>query len=151
MKPFILLSFQLWRRIFLLLLAGTLLGSAAPASGGRKSLEIVLTQDHETAKVTVPQGVSTVILQKFKREGGWTKVASRDAVPGVMRFKLPKAGNNDRWRAIGKIAAVEAPRGKFPAAFYQGKNSFAPTKASSGSLVPGRVDAEMGGGFAPSD
>ncbi|MES2658647.1 MAG: beta-propeller domain-containing protein [Verrucomicrobiota bacterium] len=153
MKPSLLLTFQLWQRLFLLLLAGTLLGTAAPATGGRKNLEIQLTGDRETVKVTVPKGVTTVTLQKFKREGGWTKVASRDAVPGVMRFKLPKAEGNVRWRAIGKFEVAIAAHDKFPAAFYQGENSFAPAKSDSGSLIAGGRfdDPELGGGLPPAD
>ncbi|MEO5915427.1 MAG: beta-propeller domain-containing protein [Luteolibacter sp.] len=147
------LPFRLWQKLILMLFASTLLGVAAPTSGGRKSLEIVLTKDHETAKVTVPAGVTTVTLQKFKREGGWTKVASRDAVPGVMRFKLPKAGGNDRWRAIGRFEVTVASHDKFPASFYSGENSFKPGKADTSSVTtPGRFDdAGLQGGLPSGD
>ncbi len=123
-----------WRRIFLLCLASTLLGTAAPQHGGLKSLELVLTNEGKTAKVTVPEGVSSVTLQRFRGKGGWAKVASRDAVAaGVMRFKLPESKGRIRWRAIGQFDKAVGSRDKFPDNFYQGSNEFAPSNASPGS------------------
>ena len=128
------LKTRFWQRILLLLLASTwAVFAATPATGGRRALQIELSRDLQTAKVNVPDGVATVILQRFKREGGWTKVASREATPGVMRFKLPESGAKARWRAIGQVKAATPSREKFPAAFYRGKNQFEPVKTTASS------------------
>ena len=124
-----ILETRFWQRLFLLLLASTwAVFAATPATGGRRALQVELSKDLQIAKVIVPDGVATVILQKFKREGGWTRVASREATPGVMRFKLPASVGKARWRAIGQVKATPAARDKFPAAFYRGKNQFEPVK-----------------------
>ncbi len=136
-----------WRRILLLILASTLCGAAAPQAllGGLKQLDLELANEGRTAKVTVPEGVSSVTLQRFRREGGWVKVASRDAVAGVMRFKLPDTKGKIRWRAIGQFDKAVGSRKKFPAEFYQGTNEFGPSNASSGSLVgSGLYDRSLG-------
>lgn len=134
-------SSRFWQRLLLLLLASTWAAFAATSeTGGRRSLQLEFSKDKSIAKVTVPAGVSSVILQKFDREGGWQKVASRDAVPGLMRFKLPPDTGNQRWRAIGKVVVAEASRDKFPTAFYNGKNRFDPAKSTvtnSNSMMSG--------------
>jgi len=133
MKPSPFQPIHFWHRLFLLLLAGTLLGIAGPQpTGGRKSLELKLSDDRRSAKVAVPDGVVTVTLQRFQRDGGWTRVAVRDAVPGMMRFKLPSGLADGRWRAIGRFKSPDVRHDKFPAAFYQGKKSFGPEKSKTG-------------------
>lgn len=133
---------RLWQRLCLALLATSLVGSATPrAETGRTKLDLKMVQEGQTVKVTVPEGVVSVTLQKFRRQDGWTMVDVKKAVPGVMRFNLPNAKENSRWRAIGRVELKTASRDKFPAAFYQGKKEFRPTKsAAKGILGPAVLD-----------
>ncbi len=143
-------SSRFWQRIFLTMLVSTLaVAAATPEIGGRRSLQLELSKEQQSAKVTVPIGVSTVILQKFKREGGWTKITSRAAVPGVMRFKLPTGGEIGRWRAIGTVEVATGARDKFPASFYLGKNQFDPAKSSASNGAVGGIAREGDAILAP--
>ncbi|MES2474956.1 MAG: beta-propeller domain-containing protein [Verrucomicrobiota bacterium] len=128
-------------RFVMLMLASTALASAAPQpASGRKSLEISIHAERGHAKVTVPEGIESVILQKFRRDGGWTRVAVRKAVPGVMRFKLPAGKADARWRAIGIASQTVVSHDKFPAKFYQGENRFEPTKSVKGGKRLARLE-----------
>lgn len=131
MKSCMFRSFCHWQRHFLFLLATALLGlgtsvSAKPA--GRQILNLELSSDQRTAKVTVPEGVENVTLQAFHRDGGWRKVLSKTATPGVMRFNLPLNGRGARWRAIGRAAGGWD---KFPGNFFKGENTFGPIKSGT--------------------
>ncbi len=133
MNPTHFRPFGLLKKLIPLLIASVVIGNAAPApSGGMKRLDLALTGDRSVAKVTVPDGVATVIVQKFNRDGGWTRFAVREAKPGVMRFKLPSTGENVRWRAVGRFAKPSVAHEKFPASFYAGQNKFGPIKSNSG-------------------
>jgi len=141
------------RRLCLFLLAlifagGSSILSAAP--GARRSLGLELSADRLTAKVTVPDGVDLVMVQRFRREGGWQKFATKNAKAGVMRFKLPATGKDVRWRAIGRYDVATVPHDKFPAAFYKGVSEFAPSKSTSGNVSGPMAniagDALVGGG-----
>lgn len=101
-------------------------------AAARKLLRMEFSADGGSALVKVPAGYESVALQRFQRQGGWKTVATRKTRPGIARFKLPKAGGNVRWRAVGRFQSADAPRGKFPAAFYQGKSSFGPLKTHAG-------------------
>jgi hypothetical protein len=133
MNPTHFRPFGLLKKLIPLLLASVAIGNAAPTtSGGMKRLDLTLTGDRSVAKVMVPDGVATVILQKFNHEGGWTRFASREGKPGLMRFKLPAPADKARWRAIGRFAKPSVAHDKFPANFYAGKNQFGPIKSDSG-------------------
>lgn len=137
MKPCVLRSYRLWQRLFLCMMSIALLGATGPLSaapGGRKLLKLELSADRRTAEVEVPAGYGSVILQRFHREGGWEKIATKKAVSGVVKFRLPAAGKDVRWRAIGRFSNEAASHGKFPAGFYKGGNSFGPTKARSSGV-----------------
>lgn len=125
--------------------------SAAP--GARKLLKIEISKDRSVAEVKVPAGYGSVTLQKFKHSGGWEKVASKEVKPGIVKFRLPSADKDIRWRAIGRLTNGSASHGKFPAAFYRGKNAFGAQKNSSaaGGLLNGAVfrDLSIGGDLAP--
>jgi hypothetical protein len=142
MKPSLRLTRGSLSRFALLLLASSALGSATPQPAtGRKSLEISINADRSAVRVTVPESIESVILQKFRRDGGWTRVAVREAVPGVMRIKLPAGKPGTRWRVIGIPSQAMVSRDKFPANFYQGKNRFAAVKAAKmGDKRPNRLE-----------
>ena len=126
-------SFRIWQRHFLFLLAAALLGLTASVSAkpaGRQILNLELSSDQRTAKVTVPAGVENVTLQAFQRDGGWRKVLSKTATPGVMKFNLPLNGRGARWRAIGRYPGVWD---KFPGSFFKGENTFGPVKSGAGN------------------
>lgn len=150
MKPDTL---QLWHRLCLLLTAIAFIGTAA-ASGPRKILDLELSADRQTAKVTVPAGVESVTVQRFQRDGGWQKLRTKSAVAGVMKFKLPAAGKNVRWRAIGQFADGKVSHDKFPAGFYKGKNRFGAIKSGTG-IGPGNGlkdgIGELGNAAAPEE
>ncbi len=148
MKPCIVHPFHLWHRLCLLLLALAFIGTAGPlaaASGGRKILALELSADRSTAKVTVPAGVASVTVQRFQRDGGWQKIRTKSAVVGVMKFKLPAAGPEVRWRAIGQFVGAPVAHDKFPASFYKGKTRFDAVKSGSLPGVPGIVLKEVTG------
>ena len=130
--------------VFAAMLSLILLCCLADAASARKLLKLTLNEDASRAVVDVPAGYRSVILQRFTKNGGWEKVATRKSDGGTVRFKLPRPGKDIRWRAIGRFESAEAPRGKFPAAFYQGGSSFAPTKADK-SAINSRFFADLAG------
>lgn len=134
-------------RLGLLLLASTLFATAAPQpGGGRKALEIAVSADRSSVRIEVPEGLASVILQKSRGKGGWTRVAVRKAVAGKMRLDLPAGDAATRWRAIGILGKPAPSRAKFPASFYRGENRFGAVKsAKPGKLRANRID---GSGFA---
>ena len=150
-----------WCRCFLILALGvfaSLVSTPAltAADGGRKLLKMEISKDRGIAEVVVPAGFSRVTLMRFDRGRGWQKAASREAKPGVVRFNLPKAGKDTRWRAIGIFSAERTQR-KFPASFYAGKKNFEAVSAAGGtglvtSMGRTQVDnaaAEVSGGVEP--
>lgn len=129
------------RQLMLWLLAAAMLGGSgvfAASISGQKALKMKLSADRLTAEVTVPEGVGSVTLQKFQRNGGWQQVVSQSAVVGVMTFTLPATAKNVQWRALGWYELETASRSKFPVRFYKGKNKFGPVKANGGSLLASR-------------
>ncbi len=137
-----------------MLLASVFLGSAghlAASSGGQKALRMKLSADRQTAEVTVPEGVGSVTVQRFHRQGGWQKVSTQTAVVGVMTFNLPATHKSVPWRALGWYEVETASRAKFPARFYKGKNKFAPVKSGSASWLGPRALMMLGGGVAMND
>ncbi len=142
-------TLQFWHRLFLVLTVLLFIGAAgslAAASGGRQILALELSADRLIAKVTVPAGVESVTLQRFQRDGGWQKIRSKPAVDGVMKFKLPQAGADVRWRAIGRLAVATVVHDKFPAAFYKGKSRFDAVKSGSRFGAPRIVLKDVTGG-----
>lgn len=137
-----------WNRlvvVFTALLGLVILCCEADAASARKLLKLTVAEDGRSAEVKVPSGYRSVTLQKFNKPQGWEKVATRQCDDGgVMRFKLPKAGKDARWRAIGRFESAEAPRGKFPAAFYQGGSSFSPVDSNQ-SAIGSRIIAGLTG------
>jgi hypothetical protein len=131
--------------VFTAVLGLFILCCEADAETARKLLKLSLAEDGRSAEVKVPAGYRSVTLQKFSKEQGWKKVATRQCdQSGVLRFKLPKAGKDARWRAIGRFEAADAPRGKFPAAFYQGGSGFSPVKSDL-TIGGSRIFAELTG------
>jgi hypothetical protein len=143
-----------WRRCVGLLLVFVLLGtvdSLHAGPGPSKLLKLERSKDGRIAKVQVPAGFGKVTLQRFDRVGGWKKVASKQANSALVKFRLPADAASDvRWRAIGTFVNT-ASRDKFPAAFYQGRNSFELESASGvGALAPAgveppRISTDLGG------
>ena len=84
------------------------------------------TADRRALDVTVPANCGAVTVQRHQMRDGWSDLLTTDAAPGTMRIALPDLGKRPRLRAI-VAAAVNGPRGKFPAAFYQGRSSFEPS------------------------
>jgi len=123
-------------RLCLFLVALVFLGTSHPlfaATGARRSLSLVLASDRVSAQVTVPDGVVSVTVEQFQRVGGWQKFASKQAVPGIMTFRLPATGKKVRWRAIGRYQVSIPQLTKFPAGFYTGENLFAPAQGNNTS------------------
>ncbi|MEO8614857.1 MAG: beta-propeller domain-containing protein [Luteolibacter sp.] len=120
-------------RLCLFLVALVYLGTSHPllaAPGGRRSLSLVLASDRLSAQVKVPKGVGSVTVEKFERLGGWQKFATKQAVSGVMKFRLPVTGKEVRWRATGRYEVSSLSRMKFPAKFYTGESLFGPIKST---------------------
>jgi len=84
------------------------------------------TADRRSLDVTVPADCGAVTVQRLQMRDGWSDLMTVDASPGTLRIALPDLGKRPRVRAI-VAAAVNGPRGKFPAAFYQGRSSFEPS------------------------
>ena len=122
MKPCVLRPSHLWQRLLLCLLSLVFLGSAVPlsaAQGGRKLLKMELSTDRRTAEVQVPAGFGLVTLQRFYREIGWQKVDLENGEARVVKFKLPAAGKEIRWRAIGRLTVKSVAHGNFPRLFIR--------------------------------
>ncbi len=100
------------------------------ATTTRRALNLVLASDRMSAQVSVPKGVGSVTIEKFERVGGWQKFATKQAVPGVMKFRLPATGKEVRWRATGRYEVSSLSRAKFPAKFYTGESLFGPIKST---------------------
>ena len=131
MKSPALWSPRFFQRFVLFLIAFAFIGTFLPLSaapGARKLLKMELSKDRRAAVVQVPAGFSSVTLQRFNREGGWRKVAVKKVDSTEVKFKLPTAPEDVRWRAIGRFESGKASHGKFPTAFYKGENSFGPLK-----------------------
>lgn len=131
-----------WQRVLLSLAAMLMFGIASvveAAPGPIKMLPLEVSQDRKQAVVSVPAGYGMVALQRFEPGSGWKRVAAKSARQGKLRFPLPAAPKNTRWRAMGRVDMKLADQGKFPAAFLRGKNRFGPLKngASGGGLFPG--------------
>jgi hypothetical protein len=138
MNPSIFSPNRFWQRLSSALVACVFVGFVLPvpaAAAARKLLQIELSKDRKTAVVQVPAGYESVTLQRFHRDGGWRKVMSRKADAKVLRIKLPASAPDIRWRVIGNFRK-SASRGKFPAGFYQGENSFGALKSKNGPGVP---------------
>jgi hypothetical protein len=137
------------RHLFELLLTGILLlgfsGPLCAGDGGRKLLKMEISKDRRSALVEVPSGYSEVVLQRFERESGWRKVATKTPSSRIVKFKLPSTGKDLRWRAIGRFNREAASRGKFPAAFYRGKNAFGAIKG--GKNGKGAISRNVTGMF----
>ena len=130
------------RRVFPWLFAALMIGGTgtfAASVSGQKTLKMKLSADRLTAEVTVPEGVGSVTLQKYQRDGGWQKVVTQTAVVGVMKFTLPATNKSVQWRALGWYEVETASRSKFPARFYKGKSKFGPVKANGGSWLGSRA------------
>ena len=131
-------SCRLIRHLLLGLAAVILLGGAgavAATISSQKALKLKLSADRLTAEVTVPEGIGSVTLQKYQRDGGWQKIVTQSAVVGTMKFTLPATARSVQWRALGWYEVETASRGKFPARFYKGKSKFGPVKANGGSWL----------------
>ncbi len=94
------------------------------------------TADRRALDVTVPVNCGAVTVQRHQMRDGWSDLLTMDAAPGTMRIALPDLGKRLRLRAI-VAAASNGPRGKFPAAFYQGRSSFEPSYRGSSNALRG--------------
>jgi hypothetical protein len=94
------------------------------------------TPDRRALDVTVPANCGAVTVQRHQMRAGWSDLLTMDAAPGTMRIPLPDLGKRPRLRAI-VAAAGNGPRGKFPAAFYQGRSSFEPSYRGGSNALRG--------------
>jgi hypothetical protein len=92
------------------------------------------TADRRSLDVTVPADCGAVTVQRHQARAGWSDLMTVDASPGTLRIALPDLGKRPRVRAI-VAAAVNGPRGKFPAAFYQGRSSFEPSYRGDSNVL----------------
>ena len=122
------------------LFLGSPLNAATKASslpGGQIPLSIDAT--HKTASLTIPKSASRVTIEfraKSGKSAAWRvyKTVSVKATPAMARISLPPDYSSKSWRATtvkGNVASLPSAIKKFPAKFYAGKKSFAPTVASS--------------------
>lgn len=118
-------SFSRWGCLALALLVA-LLPAGASAAERVRVLKSKPTTDRRALDVAVPANCIAVTVQRFQMPEGWSNLLTMDAAPGLMRIALPDLGKRPRLRAIVATAGT-GPRGKFPAAFYQGRNSFEPS------------------------
>jgi hypothetical protein len=106
-------------------LFAALVGSLSAAT---KTLNVNVAKDRATGRVTLPQGTTTITLQTRDPRGSWRDIETRAAVPGALVLTLPASNRRASFRVQ---ATIEAPsRKKFPAAFYRGRNSFAPSQVT---------------------
>ncbi len=106
-------------------LFATLVGSLSAAT---KTIDVSVSKDRATGRVTLPQGTYTITLQTRDMRGQWRAIETRAAVPGDLVLSLPASNR----RAMFRIqATIETPsRKKFPTVFYRGRNSFAPSQVT---------------------
>lgn len=113
---------------FLGLFACLFAALAGSLSAATKSLDVSVTKGRATGRVTLPQGTTTITLQVRDWRGPWRNLETRAAVPGTLVLSLPASNRRATFRVQ---ATVETPsRKKFPAAFYRGRNSFAPSQVT---------------------
>ncbi len=93
-------------------------------------LPVTLAPNRATGRVTLPEGTTSVTLQRAVAGGRWVAVRTQAAVPGTMTLRLPPGGRTTRFRAVAELRAPAPPR--FPKAFYQGRREFGPSR-----VVPG--------------
>ncbi len=126
---FFSLSSACFRRLHFLglfvCLFATIAGSLSAAT---KTLNVNVAKDRATGRVTLPQGTTTITLQTRDSRGSWRDIETRAAIPGSLVLTLPASNRRATFRVQ---ATVETPsRKKFPAAFYRGRNSFAPSQVT---------------------
>ena len=132
-RPRFFASAARWGALVLAVIAALLPAEATAARV--RVLKSTLTADSRGLDVTVPADCGAVTVQRRQLPGGWRDILTASASQGVMRVALPDLGKRPRVRAIVASAAVDGPRGKFPTAFYLGRNSFeASYRGSSGGL-----------------
>lgn len=82
-----------------------------------------------TGRVTLPEGTTSITLQRAGANGQWTKVRTLAAKPGPMTLLLPAGGRNVRYQVSANVQ--EWNRNRFPKAFYQGRKVFGPSRVAS--------------------
>lgn len=112
-------------------------GAAATAAEVKpQPLRMTVSADRRSARIGVPVDCTAVTIQRLQ-PGGWVNVLTTAAAPGVLEVALPDLGQRPRLRAIAAANVFERSRKKFPAAFYRGKNQFAPGKIAAGATPAG--------------
>lgn len=89
-------------------------------------MPVVAGANRYTGRVTLPEGTTSLTLQRSDAEGRWTKVRTLAAKPGPMTLLLPSAGRNTKFQVLANIQ--DWNRTRFPKAFYKGRRAFGPSR-----------------------
>lgn len=87
---------------------------------------VTVAANRFTGRVTLPEGTTSITLQRAGADGKWSKVRTLAAKPGPMTLLLPSAGRNAKYQVSANVQDWNHTR--FPAAFYQGRRAFGPSR-----------------------
>ena len=107
-------------------------GLAGLARAAEVVMPVAVAANRVTGRVTLPEGTTSLTLQRAAAGGRWLKVRTIAAAPGAMTLRLPPAGRNTKFRVTVNVRDPEQTR--FPRVFYQGKRAFGPSRVVSGGL-----------------
>ncbi len=82
-----------------------------------------------TGRVTLPEGTTSITLQRAGADGQWSKVRTLAAKPGPMTLLLPAGGRNAKFQV--SVNVQDWNRTRFPKAFYKGRRTFGPSRVLS--------------------
>ncbi len=106
-------------------------------------MPVTVAANRVTGRVTLPEGTTSLTLQRAAAGGRWVKVRTIPAAPGAMTMRLPPAGRNTKFRVSVNVRNPEQTR--FPKVFYQGKSTFGPSRVVSGGLRASFLDMAYAG------
>lgn len=111
-----------------------ILACAATAGLARAATVVVpvtVAANRVTGRVTLPEGTTSMTLQRAVAGGKWIKVRTQAAAAGAMTLRLPPGGRNTKFRVSVNVRDPEQTR--FPSAFYQGRREFGPSRVVAGA------------------
>jgi len=82
-----------------------------------------------SGRVTLPEGTTSITLQRAGADGQWSKVRTLAAKPGPMTLLLPAGGRNAKFQV--SVNVQDWNRTRFPKAFYKGRRTFGPSRVLS--------------------
>ena len=115
-------------------------------------MPVTVVANRSIGRVTLPEGTTSMTLQRLVAGGKWVNIRTMAAVPGPTTLRLPFSWRNVKFRVSVNVRDPEPAR--FPKAFYQGKRAFGPSQVLSSperGAFPDAVYANMALGSPQTD